>query len=372
MRLRGLGTTRARATTSHRRSVTSSRFRSWLREVLDTRRSRPAPSSRLASRLSSRWRCASLSDGEAPTSHQTSTRVDEVLTCWPPGPPEREARNSSSDERELEVRAMTSRWVASGMPKNNRVRPLTWSRTALRYCPCPTSNFCGVTCSALGRVLLGYSGGVDSALLAVVGRQALGPDRFLAVIGRSASYPEAQWRTRRRARPAVRRAPARGGHRRAGRSALPRQSHQPLLLLQDRAVDPPRRGGPGARLRHHHRRHQRRRPGRAPARSARRRGAPGPLAARGAGLEQGRGARGVARARACPRGTRRRRRASRAGWCTGSRSRRARLRQVEDGEAYLRALGVTGDLRVRHHGDRARIEVAPDADRPASATSGTP
>jgi uncharacterized protein len=45
-----------------------------------------------------------------------------------------------------------------------------------------------------GRVLLGYSGGVDSALLAVAGRQALGPERFLAVIGRSASYPEAQWR----------------------------------------------------------------------------------------------------------------------------------------------------------------------------------
>jgi PP-loop superfamily ATP-utilizing enzyme len=40
-----------------------------------------------------------------------------------------------------------------------------------------------------GRVLLGYSGGVDSALLAVAGRQALGPERFLAVIGRSASYP---------------------------------------------------------------------------------------------------------------------------------------------------------------------------------------
>ncbi len=47
----------------------------------------------------------------------------------------------------------------------------------------------------MGRVMLGYSGGVDSALLAVAGRRALGPDRFLAVIGRSASYPEAQWRT---------------------------------------------------------------------------------------------------------------------------------------------------------------------------------
>jgi uncharacterized protein len=37
-----------------------------------------------------------------------------------------------------------------------------------------------------------------------------------------------------------------------------------------------------------------------------------------------------------------------------------RLRQVEDGEAYLRSLGVTGDLRVRHHGDHARLEVSPD------------
>src|SRR2546426_8089841 len=38
-----------------------------------------------------------------------------------------------------------------------------------------------------------------------------------------------------------------------------------------------------------------------------------------------------------------------------------RLTQVERAEAYLRELGVTGDLRVRHHGDRggARIEVEP-------------
>ena len=43
-----------------------------------------------------------------------------------------------------------------------------------------------------GKVLLGYSGGVDSALLAVVGSQTLGAGRFLAVIGRSPSYPDAQ------------------------------------------------------------------------------------------------------------------------------------------------------------------------------------
>src|SRR5437867_12829335 len=45
--------------------------------------------------------------------------------------------------------------------------------------------------------LLGYSGGVDSALLAVVLRQELGRDRMVAAIGRSASYPAAQWETAR-------------------------------------------------------------------------------------------------------------------------------------------------------------------------------
>jgi len=36
-----------------------------------------------------------------------------------------------------------------------------------------------------------------------------------------------------------------------------------------------------------------------------------------------------------------------------------RLRQVEAGEALIRALGIEGDLRVRHRGDEARIEVQP-------------
>jgi uncharacterized protein len=36
-----------------------------------------------------------------------------------------------------------------------------------------------------------------------------------------------------------------------------------------------------------------------------------------------------------------------------------RLEQVEQGEELLRALGVEGDLRVRHRGDEARIEVRP-------------
>src|SRR5471030_237185 len=44
-----------------------------------------------------------------------------------------------------------------------------------------------------GSVLIGFSGGVDSAYLACVAVDALGPERVLAVIGRSASYPTEQW-----------------------------------------------------------------------------------------------------------------------------------------------------------------------------------
>lgn len=49
--------------------------------------------------------------------------------------------------------------------------------------------------TGLSSAVLGYSGGVDSAVLAVVGARVLGPSRFLAVIGRSPSYPEVQWRS---------------------------------------------------------------------------------------------------------------------------------------------------------------------------------
>src|SRR5256712_7142040 len=45
--------------------------------------------------------------------------------------------------------------------------------------------------------LVAYSGGVDSALLAVVLRQELGRERMLTGVGRSASYPAAQWATAR-------------------------------------------------------------------------------------------------------------------------------------------------------------------------------
>ena len=44
-----------------------------------------------------------------------------------------------------------------------------------------------------GSVLIGFSGGVDSAYLACVALEAVGANKMLAVIGRSASYPESQW-----------------------------------------------------------------------------------------------------------------------------------------------------------------------------------
>lgn len=48
------------------------------------------------------------------------------------------------------------------------------------------------------RVAIGFSGGVDSAYLAVAARRALGAENVLAIIGRSASYPAEQWATARR------------------------------------------------------------------------------------------------------------------------------------------------------------------------------
>ena len=46
---------------------------------------------------------------------------------------------------------------------------------------------------AHGSALIGFSGGVDSAYLACVALEAIGAQRMLAVIGRSASYPQEQW-----------------------------------------------------------------------------------------------------------------------------------------------------------------------------------
>ncbi|HET8624696.1 MAG TPA: ATP-dependent sacrificial sulfur transferase LarE [Gemmatimonadales bacterium] len=213
--------------------------------------------------------------------------------------------------------------------------------------------------SRLGRVLLGYSGGVDSALLAVVGTRALGRDRFLAGLGRSASYPEAQS---------------------VIALDLARRFDVPLIELDTRELDDPRyvantpdrcyfckaelwtklgvlareRGfdvvidGTNADDLGEHR------PGLA---AAHEHGVRSPLAELGWAKAD---VRAAARASGIPSWD------APAAPCLSSRVQYGlavtpeRLRQVEAGEAYLRSLGVTGDLRVRHHGDTARVEAAPD------------
>jgi pyridinium-3,5-biscarboxylic acid mononucleotide sulfurtransferase len=210
----------------------------------------------------------------------------------------------------------------------------------------------------LGRFVLGYSGGVDSALLAVAAGAAVGPAGFLAVIGRSASYPEAQWRTAR---------------------DLARRFGIPLRELDTRELEDPRyRANPLDRcyfckselwqrldalaraegydlvidgtnaddlLEH--------RPGLAAAAERRVRS---PLAELGWTKDD---VRAAARVLGLPTWD------APASPCLSSRIRHGlavtpeRLRQVEEAEAYLRGLGIAGDLRVRHLGDRARIEVGP-------------
>lgn len=211
----------------------------------------------------------------------------------------------------------------------------------------------------LGRILLGYSGGVDSALLAVVGAQALGPGRFLAVIGLSPSYPDAQ---------------------RQAAIALAHRFAVPFELLPTRELDDPRYVANGPDRCFHCKSELWTRLGRlARARgfdtvmdgtnaddlgehrpglaAAARHEVRSPLAELGWTKDD---VRTAARALGLPVWN------APAAPCLSSRIRYGlavtphRLHQVEQGEAYLRRLGVRGNLRVRHHGDHARVEVDPD------------
>lgn len=210
----------------------------------------------------------------------------------------------------------------------------------------------------LGRVLLGYSGGVDSALLAVAATRALPAGGFLAVIGRSASYPEVQYR---------------------GALALAGQFGIPVRELDTRELeDPDYLANPVNRCYHcktelwnrltglagelsydcvvdgtHSDDLAEHRPGRV---AGLERGVRSPLAELGLGKLA---IREMARSLGIPRWD------APASPCLSSRVQYGlaitpeRLRQVERAEEFLRGLGVTGDLRVRHLGTRARIEVGP-------------
>lgn len=214
-------------------------------------------------------------------------------------------------------------------------------------------------CRARGSVLVGFSGGVDSAYLACVALEALGRARMLAVIGRSASYPEAQWVRAREV---------------ADRFGVP-----VLELDTDELSDPRYAANPTDRcyfckgelwsrlapvaaarglaaivdgtnaddLLDH-------RPG---ARAAREHGVASPLAELGFTKRE---IRALSRRRGIPTW------AQPSSPCLSSRLPYGtpvtpeRLRRVERAEAALRQLGVRRDLRVRDFGTLARVEMHRD------------
>lgn len=212
---------------------------------------------------------------------------------------------------------------------------------------------------ARGRVAIGFSGGVDSAYLAVVARRTLGAGAVLAIIGRSASYPAEQWATARRVAEEF------------GLAVLeidtdelsdPRYAANPanrcyfcktelwgklIPVARERGFTTVADGTNADDLGDY-------RPG---AQAAREQAVSSPLAELGFTKAEIR-----ERSRALGLPT----------WqqpsspCLSSRLPYGigvtveRLAQVERAEAALRALGVTGDLRVRYHDDLARIELAPD------------
>ncbi len=207
-----------------------------------------------------------------------------------------------------------------------------------------------------GAVAIGYSGGVDSAYLAAVALDALGRDQVLPVIGRSASYPESQWANARAVGETI---GLRVVEINTDELNDPRYAANPTnrcyfckTELWSRLVPVARAhgidtviDGSNADDVHDHR------PG---ALAAREHGVVSPLADAGltkADIRERSQARGL--------GT----------WqqpsspCLSSRIPYGtpvtvgRLRRVEQAEAALRALGVEGDLRVRHFGPLARVEL---------------
>jgi uncharacterized protein len=214
--------------------------------------------------------------------------------------------------------------------------------------------------AARGQVAVGFSGGVDSAYLAVLARRTLGADGVLAIIGRSASYPAEQWATARR---------------------VAEEFDVPVLELDtDELADPRYAANPSNRcyfcktelwgklvpvahargfdsvvdgtnaddLGDH-------RPG---AQAAREHAVASPLADLGFTKTE---IRLRSRALGLPTWQQPSSPCLSSRLPYGTRVTVERLSQVERAERALRALGIEGDLRVRHHEDLARVELTPDA-----------
>lgn len=209
-----------------------------------------------------------------------------------------------------------------------------------------------------GSVLVGYSGGVDSALVAVVGRRVLGKQRSVAAMGVSASLPRVQ---RDQATAIARQfdlelveiptdeledsgyvanSPDRCFHCKNelwSKLAAAARERGLEVVADGTNLDDLGEHRPGLRA-------QRQWKVRSPLVEAEYTKSQVRSEARRLGIP-------IWNAPASP--------------CLSSRIvyglsvTRERLRQVERGEELLRALGVQGELRVRHWGDEARIEVAP-------------
>ena len=210
-----------------------------------------------------------------------------------------------------------------------------------------------------GSVLIGFSGGVDSAYLACVGVDALGAENVLAVIGRSASYPEAQWAA---AREVARRFAVPVLEVDTAELTDPRYAANPTNrcyfckselwsrlapIASERGLNCVIDGSNADDLVDY-------RPG---ARAAAEWKVFSPLALLGFTKSD---IRTLSLRRRIPV------------WrqpsapCLSSRIPYGiavtpdRLRRIEAAETSLRALGISGDLRVRYHGDLARIELPPN------------
>lgn len=207
-----------------------------------------------------------------------------------------------------------------------------------------------------GSALIGFSGGVDSTYLACVALEALGPEHVLAVIGRSASYPLEQWER------------ARGVADRFGIPVLelntdelndPRYAANPsnrcyfcktelwgqlTPVAQERGLAVVVDGTNADDLSDH-------RPGRQAAAEHQ---VASPLADLGFTKDD---IRDLSRARDIPTWSQPSSPCLASRLPYGTEVTPLRLGKVEAAERALRALGVTGDLRVRYYGDTARLEL---------------
>jgi uncharacterized protein len=213
--------------------------------------------------------------------------------------------------------------------------------------------------ASLGRVLLGYSGGVDSTLLAVAASRTAGPDNFLAVLGVSPSLGEAQ---NRQAIELARRFNFPVREVRTDELLDPNYAANPhnrcyfckKTLWQTLGVLADAEGwdtiidGTNADDLDEHR------PG---SRAGAEHAVKTPLAELGWSKAD---VRSVANSLGIPIWD------APSSPCLASRIQTGlpvtaeRLQQVELGEQLIREVGVMGDIRIRHHGATASIEVSPE------------